>query len=169
MHQASGCTAYIKFNSINTATMWKLDDLISIEVSPIKQRAPRASATGWEAVRQRKETYASITIWDKRYDINARPKVVNINNPFPAFLEKIQKDPSLWEVKRTPIWIQIEEDGGSVSERVIHLTQVFLTYYMGQVMEMTHSLERQMANLRRSNQDIIAWSDNEGETWYDVS
>lgn len=145
--------------------MWELSDLVAVEISEIKRRQNLGNATGWERTRKAQETYATITVYDKREDINAKPKVVNINNPFPAFLNRIRTDLSLWEIAKVPVTVEEEDKYGEIVIRKIHLTKVLLTLHNGSKAELTNSIDQQMKNYSLSNR-LLRYSLDGGANWF---
>lgn len=145
--------------------MWNLNDYMQIEVSDIKtfnNATTYRRRVGFGKEAKKRETYVTVTVFDKSHDLRGVVKSFNIRNPFPAFVEKIRTDLSLWTIRQTEVMLKVSQDGETI-ERKVKLTSVLLDMPSGQV-EVTNSIDDQIKNLS-SSMEILAWSRNGGMTW----
>lgn len=142
--------------------MWNLNEYFAVEVSDVKTFNTASKRRGFANQNVKRETYVTVTLFDKSTSVNGMVKSVNIRNPFPAFIVKLKTDLELWSMTKVPVKVKIE-DSGEMIEKVINLTKVELNMPNGRE-ELTNPIPKQIENLSHS-MNIVAYSTDNGNKW----
>lgn len=140
--------------------------LFSIHVGEVKNYARKnIHRSIFEQKRAEKDNYCTVTVYDKRRDINARPKVFNLRNPSLDFLVMLRKNAyDMLEMTEIPVILVIEDLAlNEVVEKTIKLKKITMNL-VEYTAEMTNPIDKQIDGLCNDIR-IIKYSEDGGKTW----